>query len=66
VRSVRDRCLGRDREREAAEGKREREREREGGREGGREAEGAIINAGRVVKLRALEAIATFHVDGQI
>jgi hypothetical protein len=45
---------------------REREREREGGREGGREAEGAIINAGRVVKLRALEAIATFHVDGQI
>jgi hypothetical protein len=26
---------------------------------------GAIINAGRVVKLRALEEIATFHVDGR-
>jgi len=26
----------------------------------------AIINAGRVIKLRALEAIATFHVDGRL
>ena len=25
-----------------------------------------IINAGRVVKLRALKAVATFHVDGRI
>lgn len=31
----------------------------------GRARRDAIINADRVVKLRALEAIATFHVDGR-
>lgn len=31
----------------------------------GDRAEGAIINAGHVVKLRALEAIATFPAEGR-
>lgn len=33
--------------------------------EGGRGTQGAIINAGHVVKLRALEAIATFPAEGR-
>lgn len=59
MRSVRDRRFtSRARQKEMAEDEKE-----EAGV--GDEAEGAIINAGHVVKLRALEAIATFPVEGR-